>query len=240
VPVAPSEAATRLTQRLNAAYDRFLAALPAHTSITITQEGWHLATDPAEALSPTDEAGLACPTMGPCRTGGRLFLRAAPCLVWYSLPVWKCGLLARRRGGAHAFPHRVCGRAMPCRRDDDSRAIATCAPATPPSARGCDPRKQVKPSRAGVLAPTTSGSDPRLLAPRAGGVAAGETGWPDHEGQHADQGVGRTWGRYAECATGASPMTPEGLVCRSMPRLRPLDTCPCPRSSMCFCIWRMR
>ena len=33
-------------QRLNAAYDRFLAALPANTSVTIDKEGWHLATDP--------------------------------------------------------------------------------------------------------------------------------------------------------------------------------------------------
>jgi hypothetical protein len=59
LPADPSEAATWLTLRLNAAYDRFLAALPANTSLTIDKEGWHLATDPAEALSPADEAGLA-------------------------------------------------------------------------------------------------------------------------------------------------------------------------------------
>jgi Tn3 transposase DDE domain/Domain of unknown function (DUF4158) len=59
LPANPTEAATWLTIRLNAAYDRFLAALPANTSLTIDKEGWHLATDPAEALSPADEAGLA-------------------------------------------------------------------------------------------------------------------------------------------------------------------------------------
>jgi TnpA family transposase len=59
LPVGPTEAAAWLTQRLNAAHDRFLAALPANTSVTIDKEGWHLATDPAEALSPADEAGRA-------------------------------------------------------------------------------------------------------------------------------------------------------------------------------------
>jgi TnpA family transposase len=59
LPVVPTEAATWLTQRLNAAYDRFLTALPANTSVTIDKEGWHLATDPAQVLSPADEAGLA-------------------------------------------------------------------------------------------------------------------------------------------------------------------------------------
>jgi hypothetical protein len=59
LPADSVAAATWLTTRLNAAYDRFLAALPANTSVTIDKEGWHLATDPAEALSPADEAGLA-------------------------------------------------------------------------------------------------------------------------------------------------------------------------------------
>ena len=59
LPADPPEAATWLTIRLNAAYDRFLAALPANTSITIDKEGWHLATDPAEAIRSADEAGLA-------------------------------------------------------------------------------------------------------------------------------------------------------------------------------------
>ena len=39
LPVVPTEAAAWLTQRLNAAYDRFLAALPANTSVTIDKEG---------------------------------------------------------------------------------------------------------------------------------------------------------------------------------------------------------
>jgi Tn3 transposase DDE domain len=59
LPADPTEAATWLTSRLNAAYDRFLAALPTNTSVTFDKEGWHLSTDPAEALGPADEAGLA-------------------------------------------------------------------------------------------------------------------------------------------------------------------------------------
>jgi hypothetical protein len=59
LPTDPTEAATWLTSRLNAAYDRFLAALPTNTSVTFDTEGWHLSTEPAEALSPADEAGLA-------------------------------------------------------------------------------------------------------------------------------------------------------------------------------------
>jgi hypothetical protein len=59
LPADSVAAATWLTTRLNAAYDRFLAALPENTSVTIDKEGWHLATDSAEALSPADEAGLA-------------------------------------------------------------------------------------------------------------------------------------------------------------------------------------
>jgi len=59
LPAEPAAVAPWLTTRLNAAYDRFLAALPTNTSVTFDKEGWHLATDPAEALTPADEAGVA-------------------------------------------------------------------------------------------------------------------------------------------------------------------------------------
>jgi len=59
LPADPIAAATWLTTRLNAAYDQFLAALPTNTSVTFDKAGWHLSTDPAEALTPADEAGLA-------------------------------------------------------------------------------------------------------------------------------------------------------------------------------------
>src|SRR5215471_14018907 len=52
LPADPPEAATWLTTRLNAAYDRFLVALPTNTSVTFDKESWHLSTDPAEALNP--------------------------------------------------------------------------------------------------------------------------------------------------------------------------------------------
>jgi hypothetical protein len=42
LPADPVDVAPWLTTRLNAAYDRFLAALPANTSVTIDKEGWHL------------------------------------------------------------------------------------------------------------------------------------------------------------------------------------------------------
>src|SRR5262249_57867641 len=40
LPVDPPEAATWLTTRLNAAYDRFLAALPTNTSVTLDKDRW--------------------------------------------------------------------------------------------------------------------------------------------------------------------------------------------------------
>jgi hypothetical protein len=42
LPADPVDVAPWLTTRLNAVYDRFLAALPANTSVTIDKEGWHL------------------------------------------------------------------------------------------------------------------------------------------------------------------------------------------------------
>jgi hypothetical protein len=59
LPADPTEAAASLTARLNAAYDRFLATLPANASVTVDDQGWHLSTDPAETLSPDDERGVA-------------------------------------------------------------------------------------------------------------------------------------------------------------------------------------
>jgi TnpA family transposase len=58
LPADPTEATTTLTARLNHAYDRFLTALPTNASVTVDDQGWQLSTDPAEALSPEDEAGV--------------------------------------------------------------------------------------------------------------------------------------------------------------------------------------
>jgi len=43
---------------VNQAYDRFLATLPANAYVTVDTEGWHLSTDPADALSPSEEDGV--------------------------------------------------------------------------------------------------------------------------------------------------------------------------------------
>jgi hypothetical protein len=59
LPADPAAAAADLTARLNAAYERFLATLPANASVTVDDQGWHLSTDPAETLSPDDERGVA-------------------------------------------------------------------------------------------------------------------------------------------------------------------------------------
>src|SRR5262249_58746103 len=66
LPLDPAAATTSLTERLNAAYDRFLAALPTNTSLTLANEGWHLSPDPAEPISTEVEAGI---------TGLRTWLR---------------------------------------------------------------------------------------------------------------------------------------------------------------------
>src|SRR4029453_11960718 len=62
----PTAATASLTERLNAAYDRFLAALPTNTSVTVDNEGWHLSPDAAEPVSADVEAGI---------TGLRTWLR---------------------------------------------------------------------------------------------------------------------------------------------------------------------
>ena len=66
-PAEATTAAASLTARLHTASDRFLAALPAHASVTVEPDGWRLSTAPAEALSPTEEAGV---------TSRRAWLRA--------------------------------------------------------------------------------------------------------------------------------------------------------------------
>ena len=58
LPADPIAAAAYLTTRLNTAYDRFLAALPANAYVTVEADGWRLSTDPAEALGPDEEAGV--------------------------------------------------------------------------------------------------------------------------------------------------------------------------------------
>jgi len=59
LPSEPRDVAPFLTARLNAAYDRFLATLPANAYVTIEEDGWHLSTDPGEALRPDEVAGVA-------------------------------------------------------------------------------------------------------------------------------------------------------------------------------------
>jgi TnpA family transposase len=66
LPLDPTAATASLTERLNAAYDRFLAALSTNTSVTVDNEGWHLSPDPAEPVSADVEAGI---------TGLRTWLR---------------------------------------------------------------------------------------------------------------------------------------------------------------------
>jgi TnpA family transposase len=66
LPADPRAAGTHLTTRLNTAYDQFLTALPANAYVTVEADGWRLSTDPAEVLSPTEEAGV---------TGLRAWLR---------------------------------------------------------------------------------------------------------------------------------------------------------------------
>jgi len=66
LPAEATTATASLTTRLNTAYDRFLAALPANAYVTVEADGWHLSTDPAEALRPDEEAGV---------TGLRAWLR---------------------------------------------------------------------------------------------------------------------------------------------------------------------
>src|SRR6266545_6967542 len=66
VPPDPPAATASLTERLNVASARFLAALPAHTSVTVDTAGWPLSSDPAEPVSADGEAGM---------TGLRTWLR---------------------------------------------------------------------------------------------------------------------------------------------------------------------
>jgi hypothetical protein len=59
LPAASAAVAPFLTTRLGAAYDRLLATLPSNAYVTVEDKGWRLSTDPAEALSPEDELGVA-------------------------------------------------------------------------------------------------------------------------------------------------------------------------------------
>jgi Tn3 transposase DDE domain-containing protein/uncharacterized protein DUF4158 len=60
LPADATAAAAYLPGRLTTAYDRFWAALPANTYVTVEHDGWRLSTDPAEALSSAEEAGVTC------------------------------------------------------------------------------------------------------------------------------------------------------------------------------------
>lgn len=50
-----TEAAQNLTDRLDNAYDRFLASLPENTYAKFDGKRWHLSVDSAEPLNPTEE-----------------------------------------------------------------------------------------------------------------------------------------------------------------------------------------
>lgn len=58
LPVSGSQAARYLTDRLNGAYDRFLASLPQNTYAKVDGVKWHLSVDSAEPLSKTKETKL--------------------------------------------------------------------------------------------------------------------------------------------------------------------------------------
>jgi hypothetical protein len=47
-----------LAGRLDRAYNRFLSSLPDNAYVEVTPEGWQLSTDPAEPLTPDEEAAL--------------------------------------------------------------------------------------------------------------------------------------------------------------------------------------
>jgi TnpA family transposase len=57
-PVHGKDVGAYLTERLNAAYSRFLSSLPDNARLDFGEEGWHLSPDPAEKLSPEDELAL--------------------------------------------------------------------------------------------------------------------------------------------------------------------------------------
>ncbi|MEL6822979.1 MAG: Tn3 family transposase, partial [Calditrichota bacterium] len=58
LPQNPQDAGEHLTQRLDAAYDRFLKQLPENNHLKIHEDGWRLATDKAEALNNKTESSL--------------------------------------------------------------------------------------------------------------------------------------------------------------------------------------
>ena len=58
LPVVPEEATAYLTNRLNQAYDSFLANLPENTYASVNESGWTLSTDKAEKLNKETEEKL--------------------------------------------------------------------------------------------------------------------------------------------------------------------------------------
>jgi TnpA family transposase len=58
LPQDPAEVPDYLRQRLNNAYDRFLASAPGNDYATADENGWHLSTDPSEKLDATSERQL--------------------------------------------------------------------------------------------------------------------------------------------------------------------------------------
>ena len=58
LPTRPKDVPVYLAERLNQAYDRFLASLPENTYAAVDETGWALSTDTAEALDKDTEVRL--------------------------------------------------------------------------------------------------------------------------------------------------------------------------------------
>lgn len=58
LPISPEEASVYLTNRLNLAYDNFLANLPENTYASVNENGWTLSYDRAEKLNKETEEKL--------------------------------------------------------------------------------------------------------------------------------------------------------------------------------------
>jgi len=124
-PLGPSEAATWLTPRLNAASERFRAALPAPPAVPIDMEGWPRAPAPAEALSPADAPGLAALRAGLCDKSPPIRLPALLIAVDHALD-WPRHCLPRGRRATRTAAE-VCqvgapSRAYGCQRGPEPRA----------------------------------------------------------------------------------------------------------------------
>jgi hypothetical protein len=58
LPISPEDVSVYLTNRLNLAYDNFLASLPENTYAAVNEDGWTLSSDKAEKLNKETEEKL--------------------------------------------------------------------------------------------------------------------------------------------------------------------------------------